>query len=67
MTPSMSRRGNVWDNAPMENFFSHLKEEAIRRVKNPTFQQARQIIEEYIHFFNYERCQNSLSHDKGYN
>jgi putative transposase len=57
MTPSMSRPGNCWDNAPMENFFSHLKEEALRRVRNPTFPQARQIIDEYIYFFNYERIQ----------
>ena len=57
ITPSMSRRGNCWDNAPMENFFSHLKEEAIRRVKNPTFQQAQQIIDDYIYFYNYERIQ----------
>ena len=63
ITPSMSRRGNCWDNAPMENFFGHLKEEAIRRVKNPSFQQAKQIIDDYVYFFNYERCQNSLSHD----
>ena len=55
--PSMSRRGNCWDNAPMENFFGHLKEEAIRRYKNPTFQEAKQIIDEYIYFFNYERIQ----------
>jgi transposase InsO family protein len=55
--PSMSRRGNCWDNAPMENFFGHLKEETIRRVKNPTFQEAQQIIDEYIYFFNYERIQ----------
>ena len=57
ITPSMSRRGNCWDNAPMENFFGHLKEEAIRRVKNPTFQQAQQIIDDYVSFFNYERIQ----------
>lgn len=57
ITPSMSRRGNCWDNAPMENFFGHLKEEAIRRVKNPTFQQAQQIIDDYIYFYNYERIQ----------
>ena len=25
MTPSMSRRGNCWDNAPIESFFSHFK------------------------------------------
>jgi putative transposase len=57
ITPSMSRRGNCWDNASMENFFGHLKEEAIRRFKNPTFQEAQQIIDEYIYFFNYERIQ----------
>jgi putative transposase len=57
ITPSMSRRGNCWDNAPMENFFGHLKEEAMRQHKNPTFQEAQQIIEDYIHFFNYERIQ----------
>ena len=57
ITPSMSRRGNCWDNAPMENFFGHLKEEAIRRVMNPSFQEAKQIIDEYVYFFNYERIQ----------
>ena len=53
----MSRRGNCWDNAPMENSFGHLKEEAIRRVKNPSFQFGKQIIDEYIYFYNYERIQ----------
>ena len=57
MIPSMSRRGNCWDNAPIENFFGHLKEEAIRRVKNPTFRQAQQIIDDYVYFYNYERIQ----------
>jgi transposase InsO family protein len=33
--PSMSRRGNCWDNAPMENFFGHLKEEYLRQFKKP--------------------------------
>ncbi len=57
ITPSMSRRGNCWDNAPMENFFGHLKEEALRPDQPLTFQQAQQIIDEYVHFFNYERIQ----------
>jgi len=57
ITPSMSRRGNCWDNAPMENFFGHLKEEALRQLPIPSFQEARQIIDEYIHFYNYERIQ----------
>ena len=57
ITPSMSRRGNCWDNAPMENFFGHLKEEALRPYKTPTFEQASNIIDEYICFYNYERIQ----------
>lgn len=57
ITPSMSRRGNCWDNAPMENFFSHLKEEYLRHVRNPTLEQVRHLVDEYIYFYNYERIQ----------
>jgi transposase InsO family protein len=57
ITPSMSRRGNCWDNAPAENFFSHLKEEYLRHFPLPSFDQAQQLIAEYIHFYNYERIQ----------
>jgi transposase InsO family protein len=57
ITPSMSRRGNCWDNAPMENFFGHFKEEALRQFPTPTFQQAQEIVDEYIAFYNYERIQ----------
>ncbi len=55
--PSMSRRGNCWDNAPMENFFSHLKEEALRHIKITSFEEAKNVVDEYINFFNYERLQ----------
>ena len=44
------RRGNCWDNAPMENFFDHLKEEALRHIPTSTFEELKEIIEEYIHF-----------------
>lgn len=57
ITPSMSRRGNCWDNAPMENFFGHLKAEAIRPAKLETIQQAKEVIDDYIYFYNYERIQ----------
>jgi len=57
ITTSMSRPGNCWDNAPMENFFGHLKEEAFWQVRNPTFEEAQQIIDDYVHFYNYERIQ----------
>jgi transposase InsO family protein len=57
ITPSMSRLGNCWDNAPMENFFSHLKEEALYPYPVPGFEEAKQMIDDYIHFYNYERIQ----------
>jgi|GEM_PF-5074272 len=38
-----------------DNLHSHLKEEAIRQVKLKTFQQAREVIEDYIDFHTYER------------
>lgn len=57
ITPSMSRRGNCWDNAPMENFFGHLKEEYLRHFKQTTFKDTEQLIDEYIYFYNYERIQ----------
>ena len=57
ITPSMSRRANCWDNAPMENFFGHLKEEALRQIKTPTYEEAKQVVDEYIHFYNHERIQ----------
>ena len=57
ITPSMSRRGNCWDNAPIENFFGHLKEEYLRQFKQTTFKETEQLIDEYIYFYNYERIQ----------
>lgn len=57
ITPSMSRRGNCWDNAPMENFFGHLKEEYLRHFKYAPFTDMQQLIDEYIYFYNYERIQ----------
>lgn len=55
--PSMSRRGNCYDNAMAENFFSILKTECIYRRKPDTFAQARDMIDRYIHFYNHERIQ----------
>jgi transposase InsO family protein len=55
--PSMSRRGNCYDNALAENFFSILKTEAIYRQKIQTFDEARTLIDDYIFFYNHERIQ----------
>ena len=57
ITPSMSRRGNCYDNAMAENFFSILKTECIYRIKPKTLDEARQAIDHYIHFYNHERIQ----------
>ena len=57
ITPSMSRRGNPYDNALAENFFSILKTECIYRAKPRTYEEARLLIGEYIHFYNYQRIQ----------
>ncbi len=57
ITPSMSRRGNCYDNAMAENFFSILKTECIYRQKIATFQQARQLIDDFIYFYNHDRIQ----------
>jgi transposase InsO family protein len=62
ITPSMSRPGNCWDNAPMENFFGHLKEEYLRHFKKPTFEEADLLIAEYMYFYNYERIQLKTRH-----
>ena len=57
ITPSMSRKGNPYDNAMAENFFSILKTECIYRRKPKTFSEANDMIDRYIHFYNHERIQ----------
>ena len=57
ITPSMSSKGNPYDNAMAENFFSILKTECIHRVKLKNFEEARLLIGEYIRFYNSERIQ----------
>ena len=57
ITPSMSRRGNPYDNALAENFFSILKTECIYRAKLQTYEEACLLIGEYIHFYNNQRLQ----------
>ncbi len=57
ITPSMSRRGNPYDNALAENFFSILKTECIYQTKPRTYEEARLLIGDYIHFYNYQRIQ----------
>ena len=57
ITPSMSRRGNPYDNALAENFFSILKTECINRVKIQSYEEAKALIDDYIYFYNHQRIQ----------
>ncbi|MGL5239366.1 MAG: IS3 family transposase [Kluyvera ascorbata] len=51
LVPSMSRRGNCWDNAVAESFFSSLKKERIRKRIYKTRDLARTDIFDYIEVF----------------
>jgi transposase InsO family protein len=63
MTPSMSRKGDCWDNAPVESFFGTLKTELVHHRKYRTREEARRDIFEYIEvFYNRERLHSSLGY-----
>jgi putative transposase len=51
LQPSMSRRGNCWDNAVAESFFSSLKKERIRKRVYKTRELARADVFDYIEVF----------------
>ncbi len=53
----MSRRGNCYDNAMAENFFSILKTECIYRQKISSLSKAKELIDDFIYFYNHERIQ----------
>jgi transposase InsO family protein len=60
---SMSRKGNCWDNAVMESFWSTLKTELVHHEHYATRQEARQSIFEYIEvFYNRKRLHSSLGY-----
>ena len=62
LQPSMSRRGNCWDNAVVESFFSSLKKERIKKRIYNTRQQATEDIADYIDgFYNRTRRHKHLS------
>lgn len=55
---SMSRKGNCYDNAVMENFFGHLKAEMYHGESFASLEEFYEGIEEYIYWYNNERIQN---------
>ena len=56
---SMSRRGNCYDNAPMESFFGSLKTELVHRTTFPTKAAARQALFDYVEIFYNRRRRHS--------
>jgi transposase InsO family protein len=61
MIPSMSRKGNCYDNAPMESFWGTLKTELVHHRRYDTREQARREITEYIEvFYNRQRRHSRL-------
>jgi putative transposase len=60
---SMSRSGNVWDNAAMESFFSSLKTERIERKTYRTRNEARADVFDYIErFYNATRRHSTIGY-----
>jgi transposase InsO family protein len=63
VTPSMSRKGDCWDNAPMESFFHTLKTERVHHRIYATRAEARRDLFGYIEgFYNSRRLHSALSY-----
>ncbi len=63
LTPSMSRKGDCWDNAVAESFFATLKWELIQRQRWQSRAEARRAVFEYIEtWYNSRRRHSSLGY-----
>jgi transposase InsO family protein len=62
MVPSMSRKGDCWDNAPTERFFRSLKYEYLLSCRLPTGNAAKRETLEYITFYNAYRLHSTLGY-----
>jgi transposase InsO family protein len=63
MIPSMSRKGNCFDNAPIESFWGSLKNELVHHCRYATREEARASIQEYIEiFYNRQRRHSRLGY-----
>ena len=63
LRPSMSRKGNCWDNAGVESFFGTLKRELVYHRRYATRDEAKQDIFEYIEvFYNRQRRHSTLGY-----
>jgi putative transposase len=63
MVPSMSRKGNCWDNAPMESWFNSLKNERVFHRRYATRAEAKADLFDYIEvFYNRKRRHSGLKY-----
>lgn len=57
MLGSMSRKGTPYDNAPMESFFSLLKNEELKLYRNRTIAATKGLVDRFIRYYNEKRPQ----------
>jgi len=62
MMVSMSRKGNCWDNAPIERFFGSLKSERLASCRFATRKAAENEILDYIIYYNFARLHSTLGY-----
>lgn len=62
ITQSMSRKGNCWDNAVAESFFKTLKYECTNRYHFKSVLEAKIVINDYIHWYNYKRLHSTIGY-----
>jgi len=61
--PSMSRKGNCYDNAPMESFFKTFKVEEVYHTNYETHEQATRAVTDYVErFYNPKRIHSALGY-----
>src|SRR5947209_1764330 len=60
--PSMSRKGNCWDNACSETLFGSLKVERWHGQRFQTRQQARDEVLDWLHWYNWKRLHSTLNY-----
>jgi putative transposase len=60
ITQSMSRKGNCWDNAPMESFFGHFKDE-LDYKECKSLKELKLVIDAYMKDYNHQRYQWGLN------
>jgi putative transposase len=60
ITQSMSRKGNCYDNAVMENFFGILKSEFLYTEEFDSIEHFKAELDQYIHYYNHKRIKAKL-------